>query len=80
MVGRNYKWIDKYSLTPKQLKLFKFIKEYKENNEIMPTFNDMKKHMNVSSPNTVHHMLGYLEFKGYIRRYPHMARAIETLK
>ena len=46
----------------------------------MPTFNDMKKYMNVSSLNTVHHMLGYLEFKGYIRRYPAMARAIETLK
>ena len=67
-------------LTPRQLKLLKFIKEYKENNEIMPTFNDMKKYMQVKSRSSVHQMLGYLEFKGYIKRYPAMARAIETLK
>ncbi len=67
-------------LTPKQLKLFKFIKKYKENNEIMPTFNEMKNYMDVKSKSTVHHMLGYMEWKGYIKRYPAMARAIETLK
>ena len=67
-------------LTPKQLKLFKFLKEYKQMNEVMPTFNDMKKYMQVKSPSTVHQMLGYLELKGYIKRYPAMARAIETLK
>ena len=67
-------------LTPKQLKLFKFLKVYKQTNEVMPTFNDMKKYMQVKSRSTVHHMLGYLEFKGYIKRFPAMARAIETLK
>ena len=67
-------------LTPKQLKLFKFLKEYKQTNEVMPTFNDMKKYMQVKSRSTVHHMLSYLEFKGYIKRFPAMARAIETLK
>ena len=67
-------------LTPKQLKLFKFLKWYKQTNEVMPTFNDMKKYMQVKSRSTVHHMLGYLEFKGYIKRFPAMARAIETLK
>ena len=48
-------------LTPKQLKLFKFLKEYKQMNEVMPTFNDMKKYMQVKSPSSVHQMLGYLE-------------------
>jgi len=30
-------------LTPKQLKLFKFLKEYKQTNEVMPTFNSTVK-------------------------------------
>jgi repressor LexA len=67
-------------LTPKQLKLFKFIKKYKKNNELMPTFNEMKNYMDVKSKSTVHHMLSYMEWKGYIKRYPAMARAIETLR
>jgi len=46
----------------------------------MPTFNEMKNYMDVKSKSTVHHMLGYMEWKGYIKRYPAMARAIETLR
>ena len=67
-------------LTPKQLKLFKFIIEYKKQNEIMPKFDDMKEHMNVKSKNTIHHMLGYIEWKGYIKRHPAHERAITILK
>ena len=67
-------------LTKKQLKLYKFIQEYKEQHEVMPRFDDMKKYMNVKSKNTIHQMLGYIEWKGYIKRYPSMARAIKILK
>jgi SOS-response transcriptional repressor LexA len=67
-------------LTPKQLKLFKFIKEYKSKNEIIPTFDEMKDFMNVKSKSVLYQMLGYLEWKGYIKKYPAHARAITILK
>mgnify|MGYP001980696753 CR=1 FL=1 len=67
-------------LTPKQLKLFKFIKEYKSKNEIIPTFDEMKDFMNVKSKSGIYQMLGYLEWKGYIKKYPAHARAIQILK
>ena len=80
MVGRNYKWLEKDMLTPRQLKLFKFLIEYKKKHEVMPKFDEMLEHMNVKSKNTIHHMLGYIEWKGYIKRYPAHARAIQILK
>ena len=67
-------------LTKKQLKLYKFLQEYKKQHEIMPRFDDMKEHMNVKSKNTIYQMLGYIEWKGYIKRYPTQARAIKIIK
>ena len=67
-------------LTPKQLKLFKFLKHYKNENEIMPTFDEIKSFMNMKSKSGVYQMLGYIEWKGYIKRHPSMARAITILK
>tara|TARA_R110002124_G_scaffold187330_1_gene354685 strand:+ start:88 stop:339 length:252 start_codon:yes stop_codon:yes gene_type:complete len=80
MVGRNYKWLEKDMLTPKQLKLFKFLIEYKNKYEFMPNFDEMLEHMDVKSKNSIHHMLGYIEWKGYIKREPAQARAITILK
>ena len=67
-------------LTPRQLKLFKFLIEYKKKHEVMPKFDEMLEHMNVKSKNTIHQMLGYIEWKGYIKRYPAQARAIKIIK
>ena len=80
MSGKNYRWLEKYMLTPRQLKLFKFLIEYKKKHEVMPKFDEMLEHMNVKSKNTIHHMLGYIEWKGYIKRYPAHERAIQILK
>jgi len=46
----------------------------------MPTFDDMKSFMNVKSKSVVFHMLGYLEWKGYIKREPAMWRGITITK
>ena len=80
MSGKNYRWLEKEMLTPRQLKLFKFLIEYKKKHEVMPKFDEMLEHMNVKSKNTIHHMLGYIEWKGYIKRYPAHERAITILK
>ena len=48
--------------------------------EIIPTFDEMKDFMNVKSKSGIYQMLGYLEWKGYIKRYPAHARAITILR
>ena len=67
-------------LTKKQLKLYKFLQNYKEQHEVMPKFDEIKSFMNMKSKSGVYQMLGYLEWKGYIKRHPAHARAIQLLK
>ena len=67
-------------LTKKQLKLYKYLKNYFKENEVMPSFEEMKDYMNVKSKSVIFNMLGYIEWKGYIKRYPAHARAIQILK
>ena len=67
-------------LTPRQLKLYKYLQNYFKENEMMPVFEEMMKHMNVKSKSVIYHMLGYIEWKGYIKREPAKARAITILK
>ena len=67
-------------LTKKQLKLYKYLKNYFKENEVMPNFEEMKDYMNVKSKSSVFNMLGYMEWKGYIKGYPAHARAIQILK
>ena len=80
MSGRNYKWLEKEMLTPRQLKLFKYLVAYKKKYEIMPKFDEIREYMNIKSKSGVYQMLGYIEWKGYIKRHPAHARAIEILK
>ena len=67
-------------LTKKQLKLYKFLQNYFRENEVMPTFNDMMQPMHVKSKSVIWNMLGYIEWKGYIKRIPNYARAIQIIK
>jgi len=46
----------------------------------MPSFKEMKEYMGVKSKNSIHQMIGHLEFKGYIKRLPYRARALEIIK
>jgi len=41
---------------------------------------EMKEYMGVKSKNSIHQMIGHLEFKGYIKRLPYRARALEIIK
>lgn len=80
MAGNNYRRLDKDMLTPRQLKLFKYLVAYKKKHEIMPKFDEIREYMNIKSKSGVYQMLGYIEWKGYIKRYPAHARAITILK
>ena len=67
-------------LTKRQLQLYNFLKSYSKEYHIMPTFEEMKNFMNVKSKSTVHDMLGYIEWKGFIKKHENQARAIEIIK
>jgi repressor LexA len=80
-MGRNYRWFkNKNSLTPKQLKLLKYLIEYANEKEIMPTVREMMKYMEVKSTSNIFKFLGQMEWKGYIKRIPAHARAIQIIK
>tara|TARA_R100000479_G_C6209666_1_gene137730 strand:+ start:273 stop:488 length:216 start_codon:yes stop_codon:yes gene_type:complete len=67
-------------LTPRQLKLFLYLKEYKKENKKMPLFTEILKYMNMKSLQNAYQMLEYLEFKGFIKRKKHITRGIEIIK
>ena len=46
----------------------------------MPTFEEMKGYMNIKSKSGVYNMLGAIEWKGYIKKYPARHRAIKIIK
>ena len=64
-------------LTKKQLKLYKYLKHYFKENEIMPSFEEMKNYMNIKSKGGIFDMLGYIEWKGYIVKPTARWRAIQ---
>ena len=67
-------------LTKRQLQLYNFLKVHFKKNKIMPSFDEILLFMNMKSKAQAFQMLGYLEYKGYIKRNPHRARSIEITK
>jgi len=79
--GRNYRWYkNKNSLTPKQIKLYKYLIAYANEKEIMPTVREMMTYMKSTSTSHIVKFLEHMEYKGYIKRIPAHARAIQILK
>ena len=67
-------------LTKKQLSLLKFIEERIRKNGISPSFEEMKDALNLKSKSGIHRLILALEERGFIRRLPHRARALEVIK
>ena len=67
-------------LTEKQYKLFEFIKTKMKDKPVSPSFEEMREAMGVQSKSTIFSLLNILEKKGFIKKYPKYARAIEILK
>lgn len=67
-------------LTKRQYQLFKFLKSYAKENKVMPSFEEMMEHMNIKSKSGIFQMLGYIEWKGYIKKHPFQARAIQIIR
>ncbi len=67
-------------LTSKQHALLIFIHERLEATGISPSFEEMKEALDLKSKSGVHRLIGALEERGFIRRLPNRARALEVTK
>jgi len=67
-------------LTRKQFELLTFINERLEATGISPSFEEMKAALDLRSKSGIHRLIVSLEERGFIRRLPHRARALEVLK
>jgi repressor LexA len=67
-------------LTAKQHELLLFIQRKLEETGISPSFEEMKDALDLKSKSGVHRLISALEERGFIRRLPNRARAIEVIK
>jgi repressor LexA len=67
-------------LTAKQHSLLMFINERLETSGVSPSFEEMKEALDLKSKSGVHRLIGALEERGFLRRLPNRARALEVVK
>ena len=67
-------------LTRKQHELIRFIQDRLEETGISPSFEEMKEALDLKSKSGVHRLISALEERGFIRRLPNRARALEVMR
>lgn len=67
-------------LTKKQHELLVFINDRLSQTGVSPSFDEMKEALDLRSKSGIHRLITALEERGFIRRLPHRARALEVLK
>lgn len=67
-------------LTRKQFELLMFIHERLKEAGVPPSFDEMKAALDLRSKSGIHRLITALEERGFIRRLPHRARALEVVK
>ena len=67
-------------LTAKQRELLLFIDNRLKESGISPSFDEMREALDLKSKSGVHRLISALEERGFIRRLPNRARALEVLK
>lgn len=67
-------------LTRKQHELLMFIHERMKESGIPPSFDEMKVALDLKSKSGIHRLITALEERGFIRRLPNRARALEVVK
>jgi repressor LexA len=67
-------------LTRKQFELLRFIHERLTETGVPPSFDEMKDALDLRSKSGIHRLITALEERGFIRRLPNRARAIEVIK
>mgnify|MGYP006422183255 CR=1 FL=1 len=67
-------------LTRKQHELLLYIHKHLGEHGVSPSFDEMKEALNLKSKSGIHRLISGLEERGFIRRLPHRARALEVLR
>ena len=67
-------------LTAKQHELLLFINERLNHSGVSPSFDEMREALDLKSKSGVHRLISALEERGFIRRLPNRARALEVQK
>jgi repressor LexA len=67
-------------LTRKQHELLVYINRRLADSGVSPSFEEMKEALGLKSKSGIHRLISGLEERGFIRRLPHRARALEVVK
>ena len=67
-------------LTRKQMELLVFVHERLKESGIPPSFDEMKDALDLRSKSGIHRLVKALEERGFIKRLPNRARAIEVIR
>ncbi len=67
-------------LTKKQYDLLLFIDQRLKETGVAPSFDEMKEALGLRSKSGIHRLMTGLEERGFIRRLPHRARALEVIR
>ncbi len=67
-------------LTAKQHELLLYIQRKLEETGISPSFEEMKEALDLKSKSGVHRLISALEERGFLRRLPNRARALEVVR
>ena len=67
-------------LTGKQHQLLSYLIDYQAEKDITPSFDEMRSAIGLASKSGIHRLVSALEERGYIRKLPNRARAIEILR
>ena len=67
-------------LTKKQKNLLLYINKKLRSSGVSPSYEEMKQSLNLKSKSGIHRLISALEERGFIKRMPHKARALEVVK
>lgn len=67
-------------LTKKQLDLLQFIHKRVQKDGVSPSFDEMKDALDLRSKSGIHRLITALEERGFLRRLPNKARALEIVR
>lgn len=68
------------AVTEQQRRLLDILKAYSAANGRMPSFDEMRQAMGLASKSGIHRLIAGLEERGFLRRIPNRARAIEIIE
>ncbi len=67
-------------LTRKQYELLMFVHDHLSTEGVSPSFDEMKEALNLKSKSGIHRLITGLEERGFLRRLPNRARALEVVR